>query len=118
MLAIWMTGSLSASGKMPLRPAHSMSNERMRSGATPDQSPTASCEMRAVWLQGGSRVSSGRRRGASERGGRGTHSHSISYWQLEILSRLCCHPPALISSQFMPTICAGARLGVSSSSSS
>jgi hypothetical protein len=39
MLAIWMTGSNEASGKWPLRPAHSISIERMRSGAMRDHSP-------------------------------------------------------------------------------
>ena len=40
MLAIWMTGSLSASGNMPFRPAHSISKLRMRSGAILDQLPS------------------------------------------------------------------------------
>ena len=43
-LAIWITGSFSASGKTPGRPAHSMSNERMRSGAIPSNSPSGLCE--------------------------------------------------------------------------
>ncbi len=38
--AICMTGSRSASGKYPLRPWHSMSNDSMRSGATFDHSPS------------------------------------------------------------------------------
>eukprot|EP00955_Chlamydomonas_euryale_P026390 278602-Chlamydomonas_euryale.AAC.1 len=40
MLAIWMTGSIFASGKWPLRPAHSMSNDSTRSGASLDHSPS------------------------------------------------------------------------------
>ena len=41
MFAIWMTGSCSGSGKCPFRPAHSMSNERIRNGASFDQFPAA-----------------------------------------------------------------------------
>ena len=62
LLAIWMTWSCSASGKMPGRPAHSMSKLRMRIGAMPhhsssfgecettslNQTSTSSCE----WVHG------------------------------------------------------------------
>ena len=41
--AIWMTGSSSGLGKWPLRPAHSMSNDIRRSGATLIHSPSLSC---------------------------------------------------------------------------
>lgn len=41
MLAIWMTGSIFASGKVPLRPAHSISKLRIRNGAIFDHSPSA-----------------------------------------------------------------------------
>lgn len=37
----WMTGSCCGSGKCPLRPEHSMSNDRMRRGAMRDHSPEA-----------------------------------------------------------------------------
>ena len=40
MLAIWMTGSCSASGKWPLRPWHSMSMLSTRSGASCMNSPS------------------------------------------------------------------------------
>mmetsp|Transcript_34757 Transcript_34757/g.82380 ORF Transcript_34757/g.82380 Transcript_34757/m.82380 type:complete len:221 (+) Transcript_34757:2231-2893(+) len=43
-LAIWMTGSFSGSGKCPLRPAHSISKERVRSGAILPHSPSGACE--------------------------------------------------------------------------
>ncbi len=45
MLAIWMTGSCCASGKTPLRPAHSMSKLSTRSGAIFAQSPSGACEV-------------------------------------------------------------------------
>lgn len=45
ILPIWITGSLSGSGKIPLRPAHSISNDRTRSGATSCQSPSGACEI-------------------------------------------------------------------------
>jgi len=40
ILAIWIIGSSLGSGKMPLRPAHSMSKLRMRNGAIFDHSPS------------------------------------------------------------------------------
>mmetsp|Transcript_22779 Transcript_22779/g.77027 ORF Transcript_22779/g.77027 Transcript_22779/m.77027 type:complete len:288 (-) Transcript_22779:652-1515(-) len=40
---IWITGSCSASGKWPLRPAHSMSNAKMRIGASLDHAPSGAC---------------------------------------------------------------------------
>jgi hypothetical protein len=52
MLAIWMTGSISASGKIPLRPAHSRSKLRMRRGAILPQSPSAGWERMASTLHG------------------------------------------------------------------
>ena len=45
MLAIWMTGSWLASGKIPFLPAHSISKLRIRSGAILDHSPSGGCEM-------------------------------------------------------------------------
>ena len=47
-LAIWMTGSTFASGKIPLRPAHSISKERMRRGAILDHSPSDKCAIRSL----------------------------------------------------------------------
>ena len=41
MALTWMTGSILASGKQPLRPQHSMSMDIMRSGATLEYSPVA-----------------------------------------------------------------------------
>ncbi|KAH3663022.1 hypothetical protein OGATHE_004598 [Ogataea polymorpha] len=46
--AIWITGSCSASGKMPLRPAHSMSNDRIRNGAMFRYLPSEACDTRSL----------------------------------------------------------------------
>ena len=46
ILAIWITGSVCASGKIPFLPAHSMSKLRIRSGAILDQRPSGACEMK------------------------------------------------------------------------
>lgn len=48
MFAIWMTGSLSASGKTPGRPAHSMSSESTEKGASLSHSPSAACACSAL----------------------------------------------------------------------
>jgi hypothetical protein len=101
-----MTGSISASGKIPFLPAHSISNDKMRSGATFDQSPTASCETSAEWLEG-SKVSGKK----WERGDGRTYSHSTSYWQFDVLLSLCDQVPAFSSSQFIPTICERRSMG-------
>ena len=45
MLAIWMTGSWLASGKIPFRPAHSISKLRIRRGAILDHSPSGGWEI-------------------------------------------------------------------------
>ena len=45
ILAIWITGSWLASGKMPLRPAHSISKLSIRRGAILDHSPSGGCDM-------------------------------------------------------------------------
>lgn len=50
MLAIWITGSISASGKMPFLPAHSISKLRMRRGAIFCQEPSGECEIKASYL--------------------------------------------------------------------
>lgn len=50
MFAIWITGSTDASGKMPLRPAHSISKLRIRRGAILDQLPSGACEKNASYL--------------------------------------------------------------------
>jgi hypothetical protein len=50
MLAIWMTGSTCASGKMPFRPAHSISKLSMRRGANFCQLSSGGCEMKASHL--------------------------------------------------------------------
>ncbi|KAH3665690.1 hypothetical protein OGAPHI_003878 [Ogataea philodendri] len=47
-LAIWITGSCSASGKIPFLPAHSMSNDKIRNGAMLRYLPSDECEMRSV----------------------------------------------------------------------
>lgn len=51
MFAIWITGSTSASGKIPLRPAHSISKLRILSGASVDHSPSGAWEINAFQLR-------------------------------------------------------------------
>lgn len=46
--AIWMTGSICASGKMPLRPAHSISKLKTRNGAMGSHSPSGAWDTRSV----------------------------------------------------------------------
>ena len=58
MLAIWMTGSIVASGKIPFRPAHSISKLKMRKGAIFDQLPSGACEIKALYLGAGCHFSS------------------------------------------------------------
>jgi hypothetical protein len=50
MLAIWMTGSTCASGKIPFRPAHSISKLSIRRGANFCQFSSGGCEMKASHL--------------------------------------------------------------------
>ena len=45
MFAICITGSMCGSGKIPLRPAHSISKLRIRSGAIFDHWPSGACDM-------------------------------------------------------------------------
>ena len=47
MFAIWMTGSLSGSGKTPFLPAHSMSKLRILKGATSAQSSSGRWEIKS-----------------------------------------------------------------------
>lgn len=42
-LAIWITGSSSGTGKIPLRPQHSISKLSVRMGAMPIHSPSGAC---------------------------------------------------------------------------
>jgi hypothetical protein len=111
MLAIWMTGSISGSGKIPLRPAHSISNERIRSGAIPDQSPSAGCEIRSSCLPSSHSGQASLRRNEHLADKDGTHWQSISYWQFETLFLVISHRPGFSSSQFMPRICSRIRQG-------
>jgi hypothetical protein len=46
--AIWITGSMFASGKIPFRPAHSMSKLNIRRGAMLSQAPSGACETRSL----------------------------------------------------------------------
>lgn len=62
ILAIWMTGSLSASGKIPFRPAHSISKLRILRGARLLHSPSGACEMRSSDLARRKRRDTGVRR--------------------------------------------------------
>ena len=50
ILAIWMTGSSCASGKIPFRPAHSISKLRMRRGAIFCHWPSGVWEMKRSQL--------------------------------------------------------------------
>mmetsp|Transcript_1223 Transcript_1223/g.3094 ORF Transcript_1223/g.3094 Transcript_1223/m.3094 type:complete len:206 (-) Transcript_1223:429-1046(-) len=49
-LAIWMTGSFSASGKYPFRPWHSMSKDNTRSGAILFHSPSGLREIMSRYV--------------------------------------------------------------------
>mmetsp|Transcript_6455 Transcript_6455/g.27514 ORF Transcript_6455/g.27514 Transcript_6455/m.27514 type:complete len:233 (+) Transcript_6455:2137-2835(+) len=79
MVAIWITGSCSASGKCPLRPAHSMSTDKMRNGASLLYWPSGACDTTASYLT------------------------SHSYWHMDCFFSRCAYPPAGSSTQFPPT---------------